>query len=70
MSGVPRNRWKKLASAARQERDPRKFIYLVKQLYDVLNYGEEADDGLPDAKGEAGVDWSRAELAARERKAA
>jgi hypothetical protein len=42
-------------------------MYLVKQLYDLLNYGEEADDSLPDATGEAGVDWSQA---ARERKAA
>ncbi len=70
MSGAPRNRWKQLASAARQERDPRRFMHLVKQLYDLLNYGEEADDGLEDAKGEAGVDWSQAALAARKSKAA
>lgn len=68
MSGAPRNRWKQLASAARQERDPMRFMHLVKQLYDLLNYGE--DDGLADAKGEAGVDWSQAALAARKSKAA
>lgn len=45
-------------------------MHLVKQLYDLLNYGEEADDGLADAKGEAGVDWSQAALAARKSKAA
>lgn len=68
MSSVSRSRWKQLASAARQERNPRKFMYLVKQLYDLLNNGEE--DGLPDARGEAGVDWSQAALAARKTKAA
>jgi hypothetical protein len=68
MSGAPRNRWKQLASAARQERDPMRFMHLVKQLYDLLNYGE--DDGLAEAKGEAGVDWSQAALAARKSKAA
>jgi hypothetical protein len=70
MSGAPRNRLKQLASAARQERDPRKFMHLVKQLYDLLNNGEEADDGLPDAEGEAGVDWRQAAQAARKGRAA
>jgi len=70
MSGAPRNRWKQLARAARQERDPSRFMHLVKQLYDLLNYGEEADDGLADAEGDAGVDRSQAALAARKSKAA
>ncbi len=68
MSGAPPNRWKQLASAARQERDPREFMHLVKQLYDLLNNSEE--DGLPDGKCEAGVDWIHAALAIRKGKAA
>ncbi len=35
------NDWRKLSKAARNERDPKKFVYLLKQLYDVLNQGEE-----------------------------
>jgi hypothetical protein len=35
------NDWRKLSQAARKERDPKKFIYLLKQLYDVVNEGEE-----------------------------
>jgi hypothetical protein len=34
------NDWRKLSKAARNERDPQKFVYLLKQLYDVLNKGE------------------------------
>jgi len=33
--------WRKLSKAARKERNPIKFIYLLKQLYDVVNEGEE-----------------------------
>jgi hypothetical protein len=35
--------WRKLAQAARKERerDPRKFVYLLKQLFDLVNAGEE-----------------------------
>jgi len=35
------NDWRKLSRAARRERDPKKFVYLLKQLYDVVNEGEE-----------------------------
>jgi hypothetical protein len=35
------NDWRKLSKAARNERDPKRFVYLLKQLYDVLNEGEE-----------------------------
>jgi hypothetical protein len=35
------NNWRKLSIAARQERNPKKFVYLLKQLYDVVNEGEE-----------------------------
>jgi len=35
------NDWRKLAKAARQERHPIKFVYLLKQLYDVVNEGEK-----------------------------
>lgn len=35
------NDWRKLSKAARKERDPKKFVYLLKQLYDVVNEGEE-----------------------------
>jgi hypothetical protein len=31
------NDWRKLSKAARKERDPKKFVYLLKQLYDVVN---------------------------------
>ena len=36
------NDWRKLARAARKERNrnPRKFVYLLKQLYDTVNEGE------------------------------
>jgi hypothetical protein len=33
--------WRKLSKAARQESDPKKFGYLLKQLYDVVNEGEK-----------------------------
>ena len=32
--------WRKLSKAARQERDPDKFVYLLKQLYDLVNEDE------------------------------
>jgi hypothetical protein len=35
------NDWRKLSRAARKERDPKKFVYLLKRLYDVVNGGEE-----------------------------
>jgi hypothetical protein len=35
------NDWRKLSKAARKERDPKKFVNLLKQLYDVVNEGEE-----------------------------
>lgn len=34
------NDWRKLSEAARKERDPKKFVYLLKQLYDLVNEGE------------------------------
>jgi hypothetical protein len=37
---VTRN-WRKLSRAARKERDPKKFVHLLKQLYDVVNEGAE-----------------------------
>jgi hypothetical protein len=33
--------WRKLSQAARKERNPKKFVYLLKQLYDLLNEDEE-----------------------------
>jgi hypothetical protein len=35
------NDWRKLSKAARKERDPKKFVYLLKQLYDMVNEGKE-----------------------------
>jgi hypothetical protein len=35
------NDWRKLSRAARKERDPKKFVYLLKQLYNAVNEGEE-----------------------------
>jgi hypothetical protein len=29
--------WRRLSKAPREERNPKKFVYLLKQLYDVLN---------------------------------
>jgi hypothetical protein len=34
------NDWRKLSKAARKERNPKKFVHLLKQLYDVVNEGE------------------------------
>jgi hypothetical protein len=34
------NDWRKLSKAARRERDPKTFVYLLKQLYDVVSQGE------------------------------
>jgi len=33
---------RKLAKAARKERNPIKFVYLLKQLYDVVNESKES----------------------------
>jgi hypothetical protein len=33
--------WRKLSKAARKERNLKKFVYLLKQLYDVVNEGGE-----------------------------
>jgi hypothetical protein len=38
---VVTNDWRQLSKAARQEHDPKKFVYLLKRLYDVLNEGEK-----------------------------
>jgi len=71
MSGtVPKPLWKKLAIAARQERNPTKFMYLVKQLYDLLNYGEEAEGPDSGAASEAVSALTRAAVAAPKRRAA
>ena len=37
--------WRKLSEAARKERNPKKFVYLLKQLYDLLNEDEENRSG-------------------------
>lgn len=44
------NDWRKLSTAARNERDPKKFVHLLKQLYDVVNDGEEKRRVSPEAK--------------------
>ena len=44
------NDWRKLSRAARKERDPKKFVYLLKQLYDVVNEGEEKRSVSREAK--------------------
>ena len=33
--------WRKLSKVARKEHDPKKFVYLLKQLYDVVNERKE-----------------------------
>ena len=33
--------WRKLSKAASKERNLKKFVYRLKQLYDVVNEGEE-----------------------------
>ena len=51
MSRAPvTNDWRKLAKAARKERDPKKFVHLLKQLYDVVNEGEEKPNASRAAK--------------------
>ena len=42
--------WRKLARTARKEhwRNPKKFVYLLKQLYDVVNEGKEQRRGKGD----------------------
>ena len=44
------NDWRKLSKAARNERDPEKFVYLLKQLYDVVNEGQERRSVNRDAR--------------------
>jgi hypothetical protein len=44
-------------------------MYLVKQLYDLLNY-EQAENGDPRAESEVGAAWTPAALASRKGKAA
>ena len=34
------NDWRELSETARKVRDPKKFVSLLKQLYDVVNGGE------------------------------
>ncbi len=51
MSRAPvTNDWRKLSKAARKERDPKKFVYLLKRLYDVVNEGEEKPSASREAK--------------------
>ena len=40
------NDWRKLSKAARKERDPKKFVYLLKQLYEVVNNKGEGQRGV------------------------
>ena len=49
--------WIELSAAAQNERDPIRFMHLLKQLYDVLNTREEENDF-------AGEEKVRAELEA------
>jgi hypothetical protein len=35
------NNWRKLSRAARNERNPKKFVHILKQLYDVVNEDQE-----------------------------
>jgi hypothetical protein len=35
------NDWRRLSKAARKEHDPKKFVCLLKQLYDLVNEREE-----------------------------
>ena len=44
------NDWRKLSKAARKERDPKKFVYLLKQLYDALNEPEEKSSASREAE--------------------
>ena len=42
MSRAPAtNDWRKLSKAARKERDPKKFVHLLKQLYETVNEDAE-----------------------------
>jgi len=47
---VATNDWRKLSKAARKERNPKKFVHLLKQLYDVVNASEEEGRVSPEAK--------------------
>lgn len=38
------NDWRILSKAARREHNPKKFIYLLKQLYDVVNNNNEDEE--------------------------
>jgi hypothetical protein len=44
------NDWRKLSQAASKERNPKKFVYLLKQLYEVVNEGEEKRSVSREAK--------------------
>ncbi len=35
------NNWRKLSKASRNERDPKKFVRILKQLYDLVNERQE-----------------------------
>jgi hypothetical protein len=35
------NNWRKLSKASRNERDPKKFVRILKQLYDVIPRGHD-----------------------------
>ena len=41
------NDWRKLSKAARKERDPKKFVHLLKQLYDVVKWGPTSANAAP-----------------------
>jgi hypothetical protein len=45
--------WVKLSAAARRERDPIRFMQLIKQLYDVLNTREDEKNIAGEAKTRA-----------------
>jgi len=44
------NDWRKLSKAARNERDPKKFVRILKQLYDVVNEDQEKRSVNRDAR--------------------
>jgi hypothetical protein len=58
--------WRKLSKAARKARGPKKFVYLLKQLYDVVNGGEEKRGISCDAK----LRWAKRARVERELEAA
>jgi len=46
---VVTNNWRQLSKAARQEHDPKKFVYLLKRLYDLVNEGRTVDRNMAKA---------------------